>query len=164
MAGPASVQRVPTILTPTFPPNRLHGGWRLLCAGLAAGLLAILVAAAMLPPSPSGMGTHHALGLAECQFLVRTGLPCPTCGMTTSFAWMTRGQIGRSAQAQPAGTILALAVAAGFWTLFYMAVTGRPVHRLLWQADPVRIILGGAVLIGLAWGYKVLAVVVAGGT
>ena len=102
-----------------------------LAAAVAAGCLAVLVIAARLQPSPDGFGTHRAMGLAECGFLARTGLPCPACGMTTSFAWFARGNLAASAYVQPMGTALAAIAAMTVWVAGYVAVTGRPVHRLL---------------------------------
>ena len=86
------------------------------------GCLAILLLAAYLRPSPSGMGTHQqGLGLPACNFLRTTGLPCPSCGMTTSFAWFAKGNLLASAYVQPMGTILALLAAACVWGGFYIA-------------------------------------------
>ena len=55
------------------------------------GLLAV---AAWLEPSPTGIGTHQQLGLPPCTFWMLFGRPCPTCGMTTSWAHLVRGQCG----------------------------------------------------------------------
>src|SRR5205085_2007281 len=38
-----------------------------------------------------------------------TGRPCPSCGMTTSFALLVRGDLINSARANVVGTLLALA-------------------------------------------------------
>ena len=128
---------------------------RLWAATLAAGCLAVLVTAATLTPSPDGFGTHRGLGLAECAFLARTGLPCPACGMTTSFAWFVRGNLAASLYVQPMGTVLAVLAAATVWAGFYVAATGRPLHKLL-GVVPDRFylvpLLGGAVL---GWGWKI---------
>ena len=61
-------------------------GWPLEWPCLA---LAPLVIAAALSPSNAGHGTHRQLGLPACGWQTNMGLPCPTCGMTTSF--LTRG-------------------------------------------------------------------------
>ena len=104
---------------------------RLLAAVVAGGCLAVLIIAAWLVPSPDGFGTHRAMGLAECAFLARTGLPCPACGMTTSFAWFARGNLVASFYVQPMGTVLAILSGMAVWVGGYVAATGRPLHRLL---------------------------------
>ena len=38
-----------------------------------------------------------------------TGLPCPTCGMTTCLSHVTHGDLGAAAAAHPVGVVLALA-------------------------------------------------------
>jgi Protein of unknown function (DUF2752) len=53
------------------------------------------------------METHRQLGLPECTFKEVTGRPCPSCGMTTSFALFIRGDIVNSMRANWVGTILA---------------------------------------------------------
>jgi len=50
--------------------------------------------------------THRGLGLPPCTFYSQTGLPCPSCGMTTSFALLVRGDVWHSVQANFAGTLL----------------------------------------------------------
>jgi hypothetical protein len=85
-------------------------GWRtrgvLLVA--AAGLAGLLGLAWTLVPDPRGFGTHLQLGLRPCAFASATGQLCPTCGMTTAFAWFTRGRVDRSWRANPAGCLFAL--------------------------------------------------------
>lgn len=134
-------------------------GWRgrLLAAGVGLGCLAVLTLAASLAPSRSGMGTHQrSLGLPSCNFLLTTGLPCPSCGMTTSWAWATKGNLVASFYVQPMGTILALMAAACVWGGLYIAATGRPTHRLL-RLIPNRYTLLPLLLLAvLAWGWKIL--------
>jgi hypothetical protein len=65
-----------------------------------------LFVARQLHPDRRGFGTHTQLGLPPCLFHVWTGLPCPTCGLTTSFAYMARWQITAAFAAHPLGPLL----------------------------------------------------------
>lgn len=56
---------------------------------------------------PRRMGTHMQLGLPDCNFKVLTGVPCPSCGMTTSFSFLLHADVWNSMQANFAGTALA---------------------------------------------------------
>ena len=130
-------------------------GARLLALALSAGCLAVLITAAAITPSPKGVGTHTQLGLQPCQFLARTGVPAPTCGMTTSFAWFVRGNIVASLYVQPMGTALAGAAAATVVAGLYVAGTGRPVHRAL-AVLPVRFtVIPVLSLAVMAWAWKI---------
>jgi len=131
--------------------------WRGRAVALAAAMacLGVLLIAAKLNPNRSGVGSHRQLGLQECQFESRTGLPCPTCGMTTSFAHFVRGQIVASLWVQPMGTVLALLTMMVFWAGLYIAITGRPAHRLL-NFIPARYYLWPLLIFGVvAWGWKI---------
>jgi hypothetical protein len=81
--------------------------------GVAIGLTAVFVVAFWLSPyqpdgSPRRLATHQQLGLPPCTFYFVTGLPCPSCGMTTSFALLVRGDVPNSLRANAVGTLLAL--------------------------------------------------------
>jgi len=104
-------------------------GWPIRCSLLvaAAGLAGLLLLARKLEPDPRGFGTHTQLGLRPCAFLTVTGRLCPTCGMTTSFAWLTRGRFDRSWQANPAGCLYALLTVPMMAWLVYSAVANEPV-------------------------------------
>ena len=130
---------------------------RLLAGLVAAGCLAVLVLAAWLPPSPTGTATHaRALGLPPCNFLRTTKVPCPACGMTTSFAWFAKGNLLASLYVQPMGTVLAILAAACVWGGSYIAISGRPAYRLL-TLVPSRYTLLPLLFLGiLAWGWKIL--------
>jgi hypothetical protein len=122
---------VPRIYATSPVVQRLSIGSRLVALVVSLGCLAVLLTAATIRPNPGGTSTHQQLGLAECQFLRASGIPCPSCGMTTSFAWFVRGNIVASLWVQPMGTFLATGAALTFWAALYIAMTGKPVHRLM---------------------------------
>jgi hypothetical protein len=128
---------------------------RLVALGIALGCLGMLAIAARLEPSPEGYGTHTQIGLQQCAFFSRTGLPCPSCGMTTSWSWFVRGNLIGSLYVQPMGTILALLAVWCVWVGFYVAFTGKPVYRLL-RVVPGRYYCVPLVALGImAWGWKI---------
>jgi Protein of unknown function (DUF2752) len=72
-------------------------------AGMGA---ALLIVARLLQPSADGVGTHRQLGLPPCLFLHYTGVPCPSCGLTTSVAHATRLHFYESIITQPFGLVV----------------------------------------------------------
>ena len=58
--------------------------------------------------TPMRMASHQTLGLPACRFQDLTGMPCPSCGMTTSFALLVRGDVLNSMRANWVGTGLAV--------------------------------------------------------
>lgn len=101
-----------TARLPKTDDDRLPASTRRGMVVLAVALTVVLAVAAWLRPDPQGFGTHQQLGLPPCQFARLTGHPCPSCGMTTAFAWTVRGRLGRAWKANPAGGLLALSCAA----------------------------------------------------
>jgi hypothetical protein len=115
----------------------------------------MLIVGALLRPDASGTGTHAALGLQPCQFLRRTGTPCPSCGMTTSVTLLVHGHPLLSLWVQPMGTIIGLAAAVIFWIGLYIALTGRPAHRLA-RIVPIGYYLLPLMFLAIAaWGWKI---------
>jgi len=117
----------------------------------------MLIVAACLRPDASGYGTHEKLGMQQCSFMVRRGLPCPTCGLTTSLSASVRGRLALAACAHPFGIVLAaaLAVLAAAGTL--ELITARPWlarlrPRLWWLAAGIGGVLVGWAIV-LAVGY-----------
>src|ERR1700743_937593 len=111
---------VPAIYSPKFAHPRLQLAGRALAGAIALGCLSVLCIARILTPSPEGVATHTEMHLEPCYFLIHTGIPCPSCGMTTSFSWFTRGNLAASFYIQPMGCVLAILCAAGFWIGLYM--------------------------------------------
>lgn len=101
-------------------------------------LLSLLIVAAVLKPNPRGMGTHRQMGLPPCSMVMLVGARCPSCGMTTSWAHLMRGNVLGAVRANSGGTLFALAaIAAGPWLLL-SGIAGR---WRFWQPDE-RILVG----------------------
>lgn len=122
-----------------------------------AGGLGVLALAAYLDPKGRAYGTHADLFLTgPCGMLVMTGLPCPTCGMTTSFAYFMRGQWLRAAYVQPAGFLLALGTVVTAIVAAWALVRGRWPTLGLWRVSPYRLFLGLLVVLLGAWVFKIV--------
>lgn len=105
-------------------PARLGAIDRTLAFLFALGSLAVLIVGANLHADPAGHGTHTQLGLTPCGWLLATGHPCPTCGMTTAFTHACHGHFFAAMYTQPMGAVLAVASAIGFWISLHAGMTG----------------------------------------
>lgn len=86
------------------------------------------------------LGPAFWQGLPElCAFEAMTGLPCPTCGLTRSFAATAHGQLGLAFHYHAFGPFAFVALLlASLWTF-----TGRPFPRLRpWMAWTVGALVG----------------------
>jgi hypothetical protein len=149
---------IPIIYTRSEPAMPISLVGRGVSAIVASACLGVLLVAAWLRPDPRGLGTHQQLGLAACAFQERTGLPCPSCGFTTAFSYFAHGKPLASFGAQPMGALLALATAATVWVGFYIAISARPVNRLLRLLPSRYYLLPLLTFALLAWGWKVALV------
>jgi len=122
----------------------------------AGGLIAILALAAWLRPDPNGMGTHTQLGLPPCTLSSLTGLRCPGCGMTTSWALVMDGDFETALGTNLGGTLLCcLSMISSPW-LLAMAISGQRSRDgwFTWFA-----MLGVAAALGIAiieWIWRLL--------
>ncbi len=131
---------------------------RLTALGVLIGVGVILGVARWIDPNPSGYGSHRRLGLAPCGFLYTTGLPCPTCGMTTTFALTVRGHILKALWVQPAGTVLAgVTVLLGI-TAIVVLITGRRLEINWYRINPMHVLVGALVLFIGSWAFKIIVV------
>lgn len=156
----------PPVIVPTYAeggarrPPRAASAFRLrLCGGLVAlAGGAVLVTARGLPPNPSGLETHRALGLPPCGFLLYTRLLCPTCGMTTAFARMAHGDVFGAIRAQPAGAVLSILTLMGVVGGLMTLACGRvPNVRWEWLGTPPGLAVLAVVFFG-SWGWKIVDV------
>ena len=118
----------------------------------AAVLVAVFTIAAWLKPYdadgvPLRMASHTQLGMSPCNFVVLFNRPCPTCGMTTSFALLMHGDILASMRANSSGTLLAVGLLVFAPWCLIAGIRGRwPLRRWVeWY-----IIWGLITTIGLA--------------
>jgi hypothetical protein len=138
------------------PLARAGGQVRVVAALVMLACCGILGLAAWLTPDERGYGTHEQLGFGRCGMLVTTGLPCPTCGMTTAFAYAVRGRLFRAFLAQPAGLLLALATAAAGLGAAWTVVTGRMPPVRMPFIMPYRLFFGLLVLLLGSWAFKIV--------
>lgn len=95
------------------------------------------------------LGSSYWQGLPEmCAFEGITGLPCPTCGITRSFAATAHGHLGLAFHYHALGPFAFLAtLLASLW-----AFTGRPYPRIrpwmVWAVFAFVFIYGVARMIG----------------
>ena len=117
-----------------LPDTDRRAAWYVRATLLSIGVtLAVVfgIAVYLDPYNPDGtartMATHTKLGIPPCNFVTWTGKPCPSCGMTTSFALLVRGDVISSLRANWVGTLLAT-----FWAgLLVWSVAGWLVGRPL---------------------------------
>jgi hypothetical protein len=128
-----------------------------IAAGVVGVLLIVVLGVARwLTPSETGYGTHTQLGLPPCVMKEFLGIPCPSCGMTTSFAWTMDGNLGRALVANPAGPPAVLLVILGIVWCGIAVVTGQIVFGrsaiLVWSG----LISAEGLVLTVVWLAKLL--------
>jgi hypothetical protein len=96
---------------------------------------------------PRTMATHTQIGLPPCNFVILTGKPCPSCGMTTSFALLVRGDVGASLRANWAGTLIAVLWALTMVWAIASGIHGKPLFIPRGRGELVLTGIVGVVLI-----------------
>lgn len=137
-----------------FSWPRALGAERVFWAGALVACLVVLGLAKSLDPDARGIGTHEQLGLPPCGIVEMFGVPCPSCGYTTTFALAADGHVGAAIVNQPFGFLVFLtAVCAVPLTAF--SVFGRVSLFACTERWPMGWILAGAATLWLlAWCYK----------
>jgi len=131
-------------------------GERVLSGFLSAGLLGILSLSAWLSPSSDGHGTHTQLGMRPCMWAAALDKPCPTCGMTTSFAHAGEGHWLESFTTQPMGTLLVILTSVIFWGALAQTLSGARLGSMIQPALRPRVIWTMVALLMVAWIYKIV--------
>ncbi len=126
----------------------------LLSIGLATG---VLLTARALRPSPSGVGTHEQMGLPPCPFLHFTGFPCPSCGLTTSFAHAAHLQFFEALLAQPVGLLTFLLTLASIPFLAFLLARRVPWETVAQSRGAGYFWRAMIALYAVGWVYKIVA-------
>lgn len=95
---------------------------------ILAGAVAVLILAALLEPHPEVVRLFGHDVPPLCAFSVVTGLSCPGCGLTRSFAFLAHGDLRASLAMHPLGPAL--------WGLVAAQVPYRMLR--LWRGYNVR--------------------------
>jgi hypothetical protein len=152
--SPADEPAAATAIAAPVQADRPRASLRIRGAALFAPCAAVLCVAVWLTPSSAGYGTHQQLGLPPCSFLSRTGYPCPSCGLTSSFAAMAHGRLAEALRDHPFGPVLVLAVAAvGLCGLAELASGHDVVLRVLRPGAWWAVVATAGLLAG--WGIKI---------
>lgn len=127
--------------------ERPHAGVRALLALVGVMLLTLLGVAWLLRPSGAGLGTHQQLGLPPCGWQTAFGIRCPSCGMTTSWSWLTRGRLDQAISVSAGGTLLGLvSMLVAPWAL---VIAGW--GRWFWRPEPWTAVSLVTVLLGVTF-------------
>ncbi len=118
---------------------------RRVAGAVLVACVAVLAVAAWLEPDPAGYGTHRQLGMSACGMMATTGVPCPTCGMTTAFSLAIRGRWIEAFKAQAAGTLLVVLVGLTCAVSGSVLLTGK-----VWLVNWFRVSVLTIVFVSLA--------------
>lgn len=129
-----------------------------LFAGANLALAALAAFALFVEPDARGHGTHERLGLPPCAPMDLWNVPCPGCGVTTSFALAAHGRLLASFVNQPLGCALAVGVplfALWAWRVHLKRGDLRDElsRRATWPWA-----VGVTLLVTLSWIYKLARV------
>lgn len=118
----------------------------------------VIFAGYSIEPSASGIGTHRQMGLPPCGWMASSGMPCPSCGMTTAVSYSVRGKIVSAFVTQPAGAFFGLGV--GIFGIFgiWMLITGSSFVRLHSLFYTSNIVWWTIALLVVSWIYKIFSV------
>ncbi len=160
----ANLQRRPTFgrrggeaenrVAPRVRQRPLRHRVRILSATLLTGVLTALAIAAALEPAAAGWGTHQRFGLQPCAVRVWFNIPCPACGMTTSWSLLVRLRPGEALMVNAGGVMLAgLAMAIGAIAVNTVLSGRRPRRWVVWCSV---VWAWAAVVVALGqWGWRV---------
>jgi len=98
----------------------------------------------------------ESYGFPGCGFKAVTGLPCATCGMTRSFAYMVEGDVAAAFDIQPLGAtaciLVAMTLLVAAWSLVAAMPMGPLFSRIL---RPRNVIIATACLMAV-WVFNIV--------
>jgi hypothetical protein len=129
---------------------------------IALGLVAVFAVARWIDPydragRAATMSTHRQLGLPPCNFADTLRLPCPACGLTTSFALSARADLGNAARANWVGVLLAVFCAGLVPWAIASVIAGRALFVPSLERALVGVVLTLFTLLLVRWVVVLLA-------
>ena len=100
------------------------------------------------------VGFDFGLVFGLCGMKQRTGLPCPTCGMTTCVLAFARGDLLTAFYVQPAGAFLCMLLVVGAFFAFLTCVFGvyfSAFDRLFAEMRIKYVVVGLLVILAAGW-------------
>jgi hypothetical protein len=125
--------------------------------GLFGAASSVLLVARWLRPDPRGFGTHTQLGLPPCGFFALTGVPCPACGLTTSFAHLMHGELALALHANPLGVVFFALTLASLPVAMWAGVRALPLAPLMQRWHARRFAAGLAIVALFNWLIRITA-------
>jgi hypothetical protein len=127
---------------------------KLVAFGLLASACAVLAVAGWLEPAARGYGTHTQLGLPPCNFLRLTHLPCPSCGLTTCFAWAVRLHFWNAFRANPFGILAFFGTVSLIPASIFLLWRRMSFRRITESAHFSKAVYAATALYFLSWIFK----------
>jgi len=116
----------------------------------------LIYALVQVHPDPRGFGTHEQLGMLRCSWPAMSGIPCPTCGVTTAATHMLHLQPWQSVVAQPFGAALTLFCLWMWLVAGWCLLRNAPFVVRLARLPYGTILVGFTALLLGSWFYKYL--------
>lgn len=120
-----------------------------------AVILCVLALSLWLKPDGRLYGTHEQLGLPPCASRALLGIPCPSCGLTTSFALMSHGQPGLALEAHYLGPFLYVGTLGYLVLLIVFLIRGQRIKMFWPKWVPYSLMFGGLAVYLLCWAVRV---------
>lgn len=123
---------------------------RTIAAVIACGILSLFGSLWLLQRA----GFDFGLIFPPCGLRMRTGLTCPTCGMTTAVLAFARGQILTAFYIQPAAGLLCSAMIVVAFFTFLIAAGGvyfTCLDRLFTELKIMHVVVGLLVILAAGW-------------
>jgi len=139
--------------------QQTNGGPRIRRATVSQRRIAALVAFAVFGLFGSlwllqRVGFDFGVLFGPCGMKQRTGLPCPTCGMTTSVLAFAGGDLLASFYVQPAGAFLCTLLVVGAFFAFLIAAFGvyfSALDRLFAEIRIKHVVVGLLIILAAGW-------------
>ena len=139
---------------------RASSGQRMVAAIVCLGIIVFFAVFALAGHYRIDMGRW----LGYCGFKQRTGLPCPTCGMTTAMLAFAQGRILEAFYIQPACGLLCSVMVIAAILAFIIAVFGiyfRFIERFFTEVKLRYMILALIIIIAAGWAVTLARAVAA---